>query len=67
MLANGLHITMLREFCISNNSITEEAAGDIAKFLLHNGQLKEFDISFNELKSTGIIKINIHCTSFTTH
>ena len=57
MLAKGLHITMLRKFCISNNNITEEAAGDIAKFLFHNDQLEELDISFNEFKSTGIMLI----------
>ena len=59
-LAKGLHlhnITTLTKFYISNNSITEEAAGDIALALSHNIQLQELDISDNHIEASGAITL----------
>ena len=52
-LAKGLHFTALTKFCISNNSITQEAAGDITVALSYNTQLQELDISNNHLQTAG--------------
>ena len=51
------NITTLKIFRISNNDITEEAAGDIAVALSHNTQLQELDISDNHIKASGAITL----------
>ena len=48
------HLTRL---FISHNGITDEAAEDIAGFLSKSNGLEELDVSHNNLKSIGIIKI----------
>ena len=41
----------------NENSISDEAANDIAAVIYSNTQLQEFDVSKNNLQSTGAIKI----------
>ena len=41
----------------NENSVSDEAANDIAAVIYSNTQLKEFDVSKNNLQSTGAIKI----------
>ena len=48
---------ILKKLRISSNSITDEAADDIAAALYGSTQLQEFDASKNNLHSTGAIKI----------
>ena len=56
-LATALqNISVLREIYLNDNSITEEAADDIAAFLLHNTRLQVFSIKENHL-AKGINKI----------
>ena len=52
-----LRILHLTKLSISNNSINDEAADDIATFLSKCTELKELDLSHNHLKSAGAIKI----------
>ena len=47
----------LNKLLISNNNITEEAAGDIADVILHNPNLQEVDLSNNYFLSIGAIII----------
>ena len=50
-------ISTLTKLYISNNTITEETADDIAAVICNNTQLLEFGIGKSNLQSTGAIKI----------
>ena len=50
-------ITDLTEFNVSNNNISDQAATSIAMFLSQNIRLKEIDISFNNLRVSGLMYI----------
>ena len=50
-------ICTLTKLYISNNTITEETADDIAAVICNNIQLQEFGVGKNNLQSTGAIKI----------
>ena len=54
---NGLKVSTLLKFNISNNTITDQAADYIATFLSRNTKLEVLDISYNSLLSAGAIKI----------
>ena len=49
--------TALKLLDLENNSITEEAADDIAAVITNNKSLKFVNIGMNKLKSAGIVKI----------
>ena len=51
------NLSSLTAFDISHNSITTEAADDIADFLSRNAKLQELNLSHNNLQSAGAIKI----------
>ena len=55
--AVGLHIAILRRFCISNNNITDEAADDIAAVISCNIHLQELNLDTTNLQTSGAIKI----------
>ena len=50
-------IVALRKLCISNNSITNKAADDIAATLSSNTRLQELDISCNFFQAAGTVII----------
>ena len=50
-------IVTLTKLCICNNSITSEIANYIVVAISRNTKLQEFDISNNNLQTTGTIKI----------
>ena len=52
-----LRFPYLTKLSISHNDITNEAADDIANFLSKSYELKELDLSHNNIKSAGAIKI----------
>ena len=52
-----LRFPYLTKLCISHNDITHEAAESIAALLSESSGLKELDLSYNNLKSVGIMKI----------
>ena len=52
-----LNISRLTKINISNNAIGEQAADDIGNFLSKNTELKELDLSHNNLDATGIRNI----------
>ena len=54
---NGLKISTLIKFNISHNNITYLVADYIACFLSRNTKLEELDLSHNNLKAAGAIKI----------
>ena len=56
-IAQLSNITNLTRFTISHNVITDHAAEDIAGFLSQNSKLEEIDLSYNNLKTDGAIKI----------
>ena len=47
------NISKLTTFKINHNSITDEAANDIASFLSHNNKLQILDLSCNSLQEAG--------------
>ena len=55
--AVGLCIATLRNFCISNNNITDEAADDIAAAISCNIHLQELNLDSTNLQTSGAIKI----------
>ena len=61
------NIFTLKWFDISANSLTLHAASYIAKFLSKNGELKELDLSHNDLQESGIITIlgAVRCSNLT--
>ena len=52
-----LRFPHLTKLSISHNYITDEAADVIAEFISESHGLEELDVSYNNLKSSGIIKI----------
>lgn len=51
------YISDLVAIDISNNMISDEAAGSIANVLLYNTKLKELDVSHNYFSASGIVRI----------
>ena len=51
------NISNLIKFKISHNSITDQAADDIALLISHNTKLEELDLSHNKLQADGAVKI----------
>ena len=56
-ICTKLNISHLTKINISNNAIGEQAAGDIGNFLSKNTELKELDLSYNNLYAAGISNI----------
>ena len=54
---NKITMLNLNKLDISHNNITSQAAEDIATFLSQNTELKELDLSYNSLQTTGAVKI----------
>ena len=61
---DGLNVSSLTKLNICGNLIPSHAAGRIAAFLSNNKQLKELDMSCNDLQESGMITIlNSVCIS----
>jgi len=56
-IAKMSSIVNLKKLYIGGNEITDDAAESLAHFLSQNCKLEELDLTYNELKSTGAIKI----------
>ena len=57
-IAKSLHkISSLTKLCIDQNSITDEAADDIAFAMSCNAKLQELNLGGNDFQTSGIIKI----------
>ena len=56
-IARNLQISSLTKLYINHNNITYEAADDIAAAISCMTKLQEFDVSGNNLKTTGVVKI----------
>ena len=56
-ICRKLNISHLTKINISNNAVGEQAADDIGNFLSKNTELKELDLSHNNLDATGIRNI----------
>ena len=66
-LAKSLqNVYTLTNLYMSNNSITDSAADDIAIAISYNPHLKEFDIGENKLKGRGAIKLAKSLQHFST-
>ena len=52
-----MNTSTLIKLSISNNNITDQAADTIATFISRNTELKELDLSHNNLKSEGALKV----------
>ena len=56
-IVNGLDICNLTECNFRDNGITTDLADKIAAFLSHNHKLEKLDLSYNDLKESGIQEI----------
>ena len=54
---NARHIKSFKVLLLQNNSITEEAADDLAAMIINNPLLENFDVSNNKIRSIGLIKV----------
>ena len=57
IIFNGLESQALIVLNISHNKITDQSADDIAAFLSKSTKMKELDLSYNNLRAPGAIKI----------
>ena len=56
-IVNGLVFCNLTECDFRDNGITTDVADKIAAFLSHNHKLEELDLSYNDLKESGIREV----------
>ena len=57
ILKSVYNISNIRQFSMSNNSVSHDAAVEIAIIISHNINLEKLDLSFNRLQTTSAIEI----------